>query len=65
MAATAKAVIIDKFPSSEVNSKNAVVYVRIETDLSLEDKTKKEVKEILKDIDEIKEVRVSVIPFET
>lgn len=65
LAARAKASIIDKFPSSKVSCQNAVVLVKIETALSLEDKVSAEVKKILKDIDEIKEVRVSVVSFET
>lgn len=65
IAAKAKTAIVDKFPSSEVKSNKAVVYVRIETDLSQEDKVSEEVKDILKQIKEIKEVRVGVIPIET
>ena len=65
LAARAKASIIDKFPSSKVSCQNAVVLVKIETALSLEDKVSADVKKILKDIDEIKEVRVSVTTFET
>ena len=65
LAARAKAAIIDKFPSSKVSCQNAVVLVKIETALSLEDKVCAEVKKILKDIDEIKEVRVGVTTFET
>jgi cytidylate kinase len=65
LAAKAKTAIVDKFPSCEVRSKNAVVYVRIETDLSQENKVSETVKEILKQINEIKEVRVGVMPIET
>lgn len=65
LAANAKAAIIDKFPSSQVSCQNAVVLVRIETALSQEEKSAAEIKKILKDFDEIKEVRVSVVSFET
>lgn len=63
LAAKAQAAIFDKVPWAEVKSKNAVVYVKIETDLSLEKEVTDKVKNILKHIDEIKEVRVTVIPF--
>ncbi len=65
LAAKAKAAIIDSFPSSEVTSNNAVVSVRIETALSIENKVTDKVHKILNDIDEIKEVRVNVVSFET
>jgi cytidylate kinase len=65
LAAKAKTVIVDRFPSSEVGSKKGVVYVRVKTDLSQEEKVSQEVKGILNQFDEIKEVRVGVIPIET
>jgi len=65
LAAVAKAAIIEKFPSSRVSCQNAVVIVRIETALALEEKATAEIKRILKNIEEIKEVRVSVVPFDT
>jgi cytidylate kinase len=65
LAARAKAAIIERFPASQVSCQNAVVLVRIETALSLEEKVTAEIKKILKDIDEIKEVRVNVVSFET
>lgn len=65
LAASAKAAIIDKFPSSQVTCQNGIVRVRIETALSLEEKTTAEIKGILKGFTEIKEVRVNVVPFET
>jgi len=65
LAANAKAAIIERFPSSQVSCQNAVVLVRIETALSQEEKATAEIKEMLKPLGEIKDVRVSVIPFET
>ena len=65
LAARAKAAIVERFPSSQVSCQKAVVLIRIETALSLEEKATAGIKEILKDIDEIKEVRVNVVPFET
>ena len=63
LAAKAQAAIFERFPWAEVKSKNAVVYVKIETDLSLEKEFTDKVKNILKNIDEIKEIRVTVIPY--
>jgi len=65
LAAKARAAVVDKFPASEVSCQNGIVLVRLETDLSLEGKVTAEVKKILDDFDEIREVRVSVVPFET
>jgi len=65
LAAVAKAAVIERFPTSRVNCQNGVVIVRVETALSQEEKATAEIKELLKTFDEIKEVRVSVVPFET
>lgn len=65
LSARVRAAIIDKFPSSEVTSNRSVVLVKIATDPSKEEKAARAVKNILKDIDEIKEVSVSVMPFVT
>ncbi|MEW6671105.1 MAG: cytidylate kinase-like family protein [Thermodesulfobacteriota bacterium] len=65
VAASAKAAIIERYPSSQVSCQNAVVLVRIETALSLEEKAGAEIKQALKAVDGIREVRVSVVPFET
>jgi len=65
LAAKAQAMLFDISPSVDVQCKNAVVYVKIETALSVEQEVTSRIREILKDIDEIKEVRVNVVPFET
>jgi cytidylate kinase len=66
LAAKAQAVIFDSIPSAEVvKCKNGVVYVNVETALALEKEMSDKIKNILKDIDGIKEVRVNVVPFET
>jgi len=65
LAAKAHAKIFDRFPSSKVKCKNGVVYITIETVLSLEEEVTDKIRNSLKDIDEIKEVRVNVLPFET
>jgi len=64
LAAKAQAAIFDRFPSAEVKSKNAVVYVKMETVLSLEKEVIDNVKNIIKDINGIKEVRVNVVPID-
>jgi len=65
LAATAKAAIVERFPAARVSCQNAVILVRIETALSVEEKVVAEIRETLKNVDGIKEVRVSVVPFET
>jgi cytidylate kinase len=65
LAAKAHAKIFDRFPSAKVKCKNAVVYVKIKTSLSLEQSVNNEIHNMLENIAGIKEVRVKVIPFET
>jgi len=65
LAAKAHAAVFDRFPAVVVNCRDAVVTVKIETALSLEDEVAAAIKDALKDIDDIKEVRVNVVPFET
>ncbi len=65
LAAAAKAAVIDKFPSATVSCQHAVVVVRIETALSQEEKATAEIKDLLKGFEGIREVRVTVVPFET
>jgi cytidylate kinase len=65
LAAKAQAAIFERFPAAEVKCRNAVVKVKIETALSLEEEVTNAVKIALKDIDDIKEVRVVVVPFDT
>lgn len=62
-AAKARAALFDGFPEADVACRNGVVYVKVETDLSLEKKVVEEVENTLKNMDEVKGVRVSVIPF--
>ena len=61
--AKVRAALFDGFPDAEVKSRNGVVYVKVETDLSLEKKVVEQVKNTLKAINGVKEIRVSVIPF--
>ena len=65
LAAKAHAKIFDRFPTVEVKCQNSVVYVKIETALSLEEEVADKIKAILADIDGIKEVKVNLVPFET
>jgi cytidylate kinase len=64
LAAKVHAAIFDAFSSADVQCENAVVTVRIETALSLEEKVIYKIRNFLKDIDEIKEIRVNVVPFD-
>lgn len=65
LASKAHAAMFEKYPLAEVECRNAVVYVRIETALTLEEEVADKINIILKDIDGIKGVRVNIIPFET
>jgi cytidylate kinase len=66
LAAKAQEALFDRFPSAAVRCKNGVVYVTIETALSLEQEVTDKIIHILKSkgIDGIKQVRVNVVPFE-
>lgn len=64
LAAKAQAAMIDRYPSAQVKSRDGIVYVKLEMALSIEQEVIDKVKEILKDIEGIKEVRVNIIPFD-
>jgi len=65
LAAKAYSIIVHKFPEAIVNCKDAVVYVRVESDLSQEEKISNQIKVLLENIAEIKEISVGVIPLGT
>ena len=67
LAAKAQEKLFDGFPSAEVRCKNGVVYVTIETALSLEQEFTDKIINTLtgNGIDGIKQVKVNVIPFES
>jgi cytidylate kinase len=65
LAAEAYAEIFDRYPAAEVNCQGAVVTVKIETALSLEEEVGDKIKNLLAGIDGIKEVKVNFVPFET
>jgi len=64
LSARANSALIDKFPKAIVKSKDGVVYVCIEAPLSQEGKTTDQVKDMLKNIDGIKEIDMHFVPFE-
>ncbi len=65
LGAKAYAAIVDKFPAADVTSKDGVVVVRIEALMAQEADLSRQLKELLKDLDDIKEVRVHIIPLDT
>lgn len=64
LSARVNCALINKFPKAMVKSKDGVVYVCVEAPVSQEGKTTDQVKDILKDIDGIKEIEMHFIPFE-
>ena len=65
LAAKAYSAIVHEFPEANVKCKDKVVYVSVESDLSQEKKISDQIKVLLENIAEIKEVRVGVIPLGT
>ncbi len=65
LAAKAYSAIVHKFPEAIVNCKDAVVYIRVESDLSQEKKISNQINVLLENIAEIKEISVGVIPLGT
>ena len=65
LAAKAYSAIVNEFPEANVKCKDTVVYVSVESDLSQETKISNQIKVLLENIAEIKEVRVGVIPLGT
>jgi hypothetical protein len=65
LAAKAYSAIVHKFPEAIVKCKDAVIYVSVESDLSQEKKISNQIKVLLENIAEIKEVMVGVIPLGT
>ena len=64
LAAKAHAKIFDRFPAADVKCLNGVVYVKIETALSLSDEVGDKIKNMLSGTEGIKEVKVNVVPFD-
>jgi len=65
LAAKAYSAIVHKFPKANVKCKDAVVFVSVESDLSLEMEISSQIKELLENIGEIKEVKAGVLPLGT
>ena len=63
LAAKANSIIYGKIPAAEIKCKNSIIYVDIETTLSLEKEFTNKVNNLSKDIDGIKEIKVNIIPF--
>ncbi len=59
LAAEVKTAIVDQFPKAEVSSKDGSVFVSVKAPLEQQEKISTKVKELVKDIDGIKEVVVS------
>ncbi len=64
LSARVNCTIINDFPKAIVKSKDGAVYVSIEAPLAQEGKTTDQIKDMLKDIEGIKEVDVHLVPFE-
>ncbi|MFC1515652.1 AAA family ATPase [Thermodesulfobacteriota bacterium] len=65
LAAKAYSAIVHKFPQAIVKCKDAVVFVSVESDLSLEKEIVNQIKVLLGNNGDIKEVRAGVIPLGT
>lgn len=61
LAAKAKAALIDKFPDIEVTIKEGIAYIVFQGPVSNEEEIAVQVKDILKDIDGIKEIRLNLL----
>jgi len=65
LAAKAFSAIVDKFPKATVKCEDAFVFVGVESDLTQEEKISDQIKALLENIAEIKDVKVGVIPLGT
>lgn len=65
LAACVYSAIIANFPDANVKCKDGIVMISLESSISAEEKIKKKMKKLTKNIDGIKEVRTFVIPFDT
>ena len=67
VTAKAQELLFDRFPSAQVNCKNGVVFVTIETTLSQEQEIINKIIDLLKekDIDGIKDVKVNAVLFDS
>ena len=67
LTAKAQEMLFDRFPPAQVKCKNGVVFVTIETALSLEQEAIKNIIDILKEknIDGIKDIKVNAVLFDS
>lgn len=63
LAAKAETMLVDKFATVEVVSKDSVVYVTVKSLLSKEARVHEEIRNLLKNIEGIKEVRTEIRPI--
>ena len=63
LAAEVNAALVDTYPTSETHAEDGVVSVKIEFPLIQEEQVTKEIKNIARKVDGVKEVRVHVLPF--
>lgn len=62
LAAEVNAALADEFPTSEVTAKDGVVFTKVKTPLSHQEKTTDAIIKIAETIDGVKEVNVSITP---
>jgi len=65
IAAKAYSAIVDKYPDANVKCKDGSILISVESSLSVEKQLARKFKNLIKDIDGVKEVNTFVIPFET
>jgi cytidylate kinase len=65
ISAKAYSAIVDKFPEATVKCKDGSVLISVESSSSVEKELSRKFKNLLQDIDGVKEVRTFVIPFDT
>ncbi|ETR69456.1 MAG: response regulator receiver protein [Candidatus Magnetoglobus multicellularis str. Araruama] len=64
IASKAQIAIFDTFPTAIVKCKNRKIYVSVESHLSLDEKVSNQIQDILKDIENITNIYVNVIPID-
>jgi cytidylate kinase len=60
IAAKAEAMLVDKFPTVKVGSKNSIVFVTVKSSVSKKDKVQEEVNRLLTKVEGIKAVRIDI-----
>jgi hypothetical protein len=65
LAASAKAALVEKFPTAATKSRNGVLVVTVPGDISHEEEVRKSVEGLLRPISGIKKIDLHIIPIET